>query len=228
MYFFQSFRQFRFAWLLVLLTFVSCSLLAATMLLNRNLDFWYMPYNLVLGFIPVMLAGWLVQLLKHRTWLSWLPVAVTLLWLLFLPNSFYLVTDFIHLIDAPRADILLDVIMLTAFSITGLLFGCLSLYIVHRAYLRQANHRWAWPLVALLIAACSFAIYIGRHLRWNSWDIIVQPGRVVADVLHQLSLPFGYVPLLTTTLGFFVLIASVYLFGWELGRGAGAAHKTSK
>src|ERR1043165_5993512 len=108
---------------------------------NQSLEYWYLVYNLGLAVIPLLLALWLNRVLRRRKWPGWLPLLLAFGWLLTLPNSFYIVTDFIHLPETQRVDIVQDVVMLMQFSIAGLAMGFLSVFLLHKAYARQLPPR---------------------------------------------------------------------------------------
>lgn len=186
---------------------------------NQTVDFWYLPLNIALALIPLLLAVRLRYLLKTRTWVGVLPLAVTFLWLIFLPNSFYILTDFVHLTEVPRVDIVQDIVMLTQFSFTGLAFGFVGLYIVHREMLKRTNGHLAAFLVAVILLLSSFAIYLGRELRWNSWDVFVQPLALGADIAQYVLNPFADLQMIATTLSFFAMLGSMYVVLWWLARG---------
>lgn len=206
-------------WLsLLIATLVGVGLWGIGVWRNHSFDFWYLPFNLSLALIPLLLAVWLVHLLKARAWSNWLPLAMTLLWILFLPNSFYIISDFIHLTETPRADIVQDVVMLAQFSFTGLAFGFVSLFLVHQEFIKRVGVRFAAPLVGVILLLCSFAIYLGRDLRWNSWDIIVQPFGLISDILQHLFNP-GLYPLgFVMTSSFFVMLGSMYFVLWQVSK----------
>jgi uncharacterized membrane protein len=185
---------------------------------NHSLDFWYLVWNLFLAWLPVIFVGWLLGVLRRWPWLNWRPVLLTILWLGFLPNSFYLLTDFIHLQQDVRADILYDTIMLESFVISGFLLGYLSLYLVHGALLKRVQARTAGWLVGLTILLCSFAIYLGRDLRLNSWDILVNPARLLFSVTDPFFSPSTHSQAFTTTLIFFILLGSLYFAAWRLAK----------
>lgn len=203
---------------LVVSTLVSIGLYSIGVIRNHSFDFWYLAFNLLLALIPLLLAVWLQYRLRKQAWKRWLPLVVTFLWVLFLPNSFYIVTDFIHLTETPRVDIVQDVVMLIQFSFTGLAFGFISLFILHREFMRRVSARWAPALVAAILLLCSFAIYLGRDLRWNSWDIIVQPLPLIADLLRHLLDPFAYPQAFIITCSFFAMLCTMYALIWQVGK----------
>jgi len=56
----------------------------------------------------------------------------------------------------------------------------------------------------------SFGVYIGRDLRWNSWDIFINPGPLFLDVYHHLVNPSNYPVILIIVIPFFILITCIY------------------
>jgi uncharacterized membrane protein len=150
----------------------------------------FLVWNLTLAWVPFVLAVAAYARARRRidalVWLLLVP------WLLFFPNAPYLLTDFIHLDEGP-APLWYDALMLSAFAWTGLMLGFGSLYLV-QAILRHAfgaGAAWAGVLGALGLA--SVGVYIGRFIRFNSWDALLHP-LAVADVVRE---QLGSVPLRT-------------------------------
>lgn len=212
----QSISKRRIFVSLLLGTGVAIGLFLAGALRNHSLDYWYLPYNLLLAFIPLLLSLWLVRLLKIRRWKSGLPIIITALWLLFLPNSFYIVTDFIHLPEHQRVDIVQDTVMLMQFSLLGLAFGFISLYQIHKELLKRLSAKKALWSVGVTLFLASFAIYLGRDLRWNSWDVVVQPFGFFADVVERIINPFGHPVMWSIMVSFFAMLASIYFILYSL------------
>ncbi len=69
-----------------------------------------------------------------------------------------------------------DVILLTTFAWTGLMLGFISLYLMQSVVRRAAGRTAGWLLVLAVLPLASFGIYVGRVLRWNSWDVLTDPG----------------------------------------------------
>jgi uncharacterized membrane protein len=178
--------------------------------------FSYLPFNLCLAWIPLLLVGALMRLLQHKLWSSWSALLLTIAWIVFLPNSFYMVTDFIHLQSVYSANIVADAVMITSFAFTGLLLGFTSLYIVHRALARRLSFLQAFACVGLILAVCSLAIYIGRDLRWSSWDLLTNPTGLLFDLSDRLLHPSDYGSIFSVAFSFFVLLGGIYLVIWHL------------
>ncbi len=178
----------------------------------------YLSWNLFLAWLPLIFALRLMSVLKRKLWSSWEALAMSLLWVAFLPNSFYLISDLIHLQELPRADVLYDAVMFASFVFTGVMLGFSSLYLVHWR-LRRRLPAWqaaAWVGATLLL--CSVAVYMGRDLRWNTWDILVNPAGLLFDVSDRLQHIASYPHMLLVVSAFFVLLASLYNMLWHGSR----------
>jgi uncharacterized membrane protein len=201
---------------LAYLTLVSCGFFAAGAISNRSLELWYFIWNLFLSWLPLLFALWLIGVLKRKPWSSWQGVTLSLLWLFFLPNSFYMVSDYIHLQDYQRVNIVYDTLMFSAFILTSLMLGYTSLYLVHRELMRRLKTFNAWLWVSGVLVLCSYAIYLGRDLRWNTWDVLVNPAGILFDVSETVLHPTDHYLALTTTVTFSVFLGSLYFVLWQL------------
>jgi uncharacterized membrane protein len=199
------------------LTLVSVGLFLAGAIANRSLEFAYMLWNLFLAWLPVLVMILLLRSLRTRLWTALLPLFLTFLWLILLPNSFYMISDFVHIRDVVGRNLLYDVIMFTACIFTAVALGFSSLYMIHTELRRRVSLRTSSVLVGIILFLCSFAIYLGRNLRWNSWDVFVNPAGILFDVSDHLVHPLQHGAMFTTTLSFFVLLGSLYVVGWQLG-----------
>lgn len=199
-------------------TFVSVGLFAYGAWRNHSSEFNYLVWNLFLAWLPFLLAARLVMVLHRKLWSSWEALAVSVLWLLFLPNSFYLISDFIHLLDVRRVDVLYDAVMFTSFIYTGVVLGFSSLYLVHLQLRRRLGSRLATGWVTATLLICSGAVYIGRDLRWNSWDVLTNPGGLLFDISDRLQHPSAYPRMLLTVGSFCVLLLSMYGLIWRGAR----------
>jgi uncharacterized membrane protein len=194
---------------------VSGGLFAYAAWRDQSFVYSYLTWNLFLAWVPLVFALRLMNVLKRKRWSSWEALAVSFLWLVFLPNSFYMISDLIHLQQVPPADILYDTLMFTSFVFTGVLLGFSSLYLIHLQLRRRFSLRGAGFWVAVTLLICSIAIYMGRDLRWNTWDILVNPGGLLFDVADRLQHPAAYPQMFLVISAFFVLLASMYNLLWH-------------
>ena len=165
---------------LALLSLFSVALIVTRYYYSREPFFGGLIWNLFLAWIPFVLS--IVLYDRHRAGarpLSLVPLAA--LWLLFLPNAPYIVTDFKHLVASPVVPLWVDVVVLAAPAWTGMLLGFLSLYLVQAVVRQLAGPRVAWLAAVAVLGLSSFGIYLGRVLRWNSWDVIANPS-ILSDL----------------------------------------------
>src|SRR5687768_6964287 len=152
----------------------SASVLCIAMLVIRTIEtgssyYDFLAWNLLLAWIPLLLA--VAAYVRARRRLD-LVVAVLLVpWLLFFPNAPYLLTDFVHLDEGP-APLWYDGLMLSAFAWTALLLGFGSLYLVQMVLRRAAGTVVAWLGVVVALSLGSIGVYVGRFIRFNSWDAL--------------------------------------------------------
>jgi uncharacterized membrane protein len=153
----------------------------------HNATYFFLVWNLFLAAIPFAAA-----LLFERA-RSWIGQAVTfVVWLLFLPNAPYIITDFIHLRDRPPVPLWFDALLLLSAAGTGLLLGYGSVMIVQRVIERRRGARTGWLAAGVALILSAFGIYLGRFVRFNSWEVVTDPMPLFADVAHRLMNPMQH------------------------------------
>lgn len=199
-------------WLaLALASLAAVGMFAARMVYSGQITFVFLLWNLFLAWLPLVFA-WILVRAPHTAVISG-P-----LWLLFLPNAPYIVTDLIHLRLHTMVPIWYDTMMLFTFALTGLLLGLVSLYLVHVQVERRLGQLPGWLFVALVLSLSSYGVYIGRFLRWNSWDIFTQPLTLFNDMLHSLVAPELFLRTWTMTALLTCVLAFAYLVFYTLPR----------
>ncbi len=181
-----------------------------------NYGLTFLPWNLALAWIPLIFAYLLYKrTAKHGLIWSKTNFAFFVLWLVFLPNAFYLMTDFIHLRTAYGVRPMFDVVILMTYSIAGLALGYMSLLLVHLRALQRFGHKGHYFAVGALLAS-GFAIYIGRYLRWNSWDIILNPFGILIHITDRVLHPFEHILTFGTTILYFAFLSIIYWVIWRI------------
>ena len=167
----------------------------------------FLIWNLFLAWIPFLISYFAYTLTLRRWWIYIAIPLTALLWLIFFPNAPYMLTDFQHLATtAADLPVWYDVMMLTWFAFTGLLLGMVSLFLMQEIIRREFG-RWAgWAFVALVAALSSAGVYMGRFLRWNSWDILRDPTGLALYTFERAQ------NLSLQALGFTSLFAAFFLF----------------
>lgn len=175
-----------------------------------RLRFLFLGWNLLLAWVPVGLIYLLPRVQPNRFLLGLL----LLVWLLFFPNAPYLMTDLVHLRARPGVPLWYDALLLFHFAYLGLWLGIRALEGV-RAYLRQQHGRW-WANVftTLALALSGLGIYLGRVLRWNSWDAVFRPQGPVLDTLALFLAPEKHLEAWLMIVVFTLVFSGIY---WSQG-----------
>ncbi|MEM6396786.1 MAG: DUF1361 domain-containing protein [Bacteroidota bacterium] len=141
----------------------------------------FLNWNLFLAFIPWALTTWLrIKPQLSKSWLALIPVLLA--WLLFFPNAPYILTDLYHLRPRLGVPVWYDLILILSFAWTGLLFGFTSLMDLEKILDHHLPRTGVILSGMSLLFLAAFGIYLGRYLRWNSWDILTQPAGLFADI----------------------------------------------
>ena len=153
----------------------------------NNATYFFLAWNLFLAAIPFGAA-----LLFERVKPFALQVAAFAVWLLFLPNAPYIITDFVHLRPRPPVPLWFDILLLLSAAGTGLLLGYGSVMIVQRAIERRHGARTGWLVAAVSLFLSAFGIYLGRFVRFNSWEVVTDPLPLFADIAYRLMNPMQH------------------------------------
>lgn len=164
-------------------------LLVVRVLKTGHFSFLFLLWNLFLAWLPY----WLIK--KYKPSQDWMTRCFFLgASLLFLPNSPYIITDLFHLTKKLVAPMWFDLILILSFAMVGLVYFLLTverLLAIVRPYFKSETGFQFIKVVLLL--ANGYGIYLGRYLRFNSWDIIYKPNelavRMFQSVFHPDKLP---------------------------------------
>lgn len=166
-------------------------LFIAAMLLVRiayanNLRYIFLLWNLFLAWIPFQLSV-SIHNLKLNNRIKYVLIAA---WLLFFPNALYIITDLIHL-ENSKADVPVwfDAILIFTSSVTGLILAFASLFLVERFLQNKLAQNHINKLLVGALFLGSFGVYIGRFLRWNSWDILANPVSLLVEIATHIIMP---------------------------------------
>jgi uncharacterized membrane protein len=202
--------------LLVGASVVSVTLAIARMEYSDTREYVFLVKNLILAWIPFLIAYIAYTLTLARKLLYVIIPVSAFVWLIFFPNAPYILTDLQHLALGPvSAPIWFDVILFIWFAWTGLLLGIVSLYLMQEIVRREFGRVIGWIFVVVVACLSSIGMYLGRFLRWNSWDVLQNPTEISRDVWGWMRDPnlqaFGFAALFTIFFLFIYLI--LYAFG---------------
>lgn len=154
-------------------------------LLFQQQIFLGLTWNVFLGLLPFYFAikanG---QANRYIRWFN------ALLWLLFLPNAPYVMTDLIHVKQNPGYEGFV-VYLVAVLSFTGLLSWIFSVRIMlsrlpgilkHWNILRVYGYR-------ILCLLSGIGVAMGRYARLNSWEIFYEPWNILSATLRMYAHP---------------------------------------
>ena len=153
---------------------------------SRGVTFVFLIWNLVLAWIPYI-ASLRFSSLQNQGANQFSRILCFFIWLLFLPNAPYIITDFLHLSHKPPVPMWYDLVLLFAFSSTGLLLGLLSLRNIHQTLQPHFSKGGVQTVMLSAMGLSGFGIWLGRFQRWNSWDIFTRPDQLLLDIVNTLS-----------------------------------------
>jgi uncharacterized membrane protein len=205
-------RQFAVLASLGFATALCLGLLALRSWRYRNSDEIWLAWNLFLAWLPALGAFAAYNLNHLPTRFRWLPIiGISMLWLLFLPNAPYLITDIIHLKPHHGVPLWYDLIMLVSFAWTGSFLGLVSLFLMQMLVRKTIGNAASWLFVLAVLALNGFGVYFGRVLRWNSWDVLFRPASLFCDLWEGVCNPLDHLQTIAFAGLFTLLFSAVYL-----------------
>lgn len=163
-------------------------LLLCRIKITESSFYLFLVWNLFLAGIPFAIT----QLFKRSSKLRSLKIVEFLAfatWLLFLPNSPYIITDLVHLHSDRSSLVWLDLFLVFVFAFNGLLLGLLSMLDMFALIRQRYGSRVAKYTLFKVCVLSGYGIYLGRFLRFNSWDITTKPLSLMYQIAHSLKEP---------------------------------------
>ncbi|CDN13295.1 hypothetical protein RintRC_7152 [Richelia intracellularis] len=132
----------------------------------------------------------------------------------FLPNAPYLLTDIIHLIRAIRSGYSVWIISLIFIPLH--LFAILSgfeayvISVINQGHYlqRQGKRQFVIPAELMIHLLSAIGVYLGRFRRFNSWDLVTDPGGIFVSTFDDLTTKF---PLVVIAITFVVITLAYWL-----------------
>ena len=103
-------------------------------------------------------------------------------WLLFLPNAPYIATDVIWLGALSSGTHWHDPLLVATAAGIGLVLGFLSLYLVQAVVAERLGRVAGWTVALGALVLSGLGVYLGRYQRWNSWEVVTEPGKIVGGL----------------------------------------------
>lgn len=167
--------------ILILCSMFSIGLMTFRIIYTGHILFAFLAWNLFLAFVPFAIS-------KRLSEMKSIPKAKFLfyafVWLMFIPNSFYIITDLFHLDMNEEVPLWYDLALLLSFAWSGIFFGILSVRQLEKLFEQIFNKKFGPFFIMPVMALNGFGVYIGRYLRFNSWDVIANPFQLTKDIVY--------------------------------------------
>ncbi len=173
-------------------TLLAVTLFACRAYRSRRIVYIFLMWNLFLAWIPYLSSLWADLLHRNHPNRWWSLLVPGALWLIFFPNAPYIITDFVHLRERASIPLWYDIGLLVTFAWTGLFLAVFSLRTMQRLVKHYVGSILGWIFVAVALGLSGLGIYMGRFLRWNSWDLLLHPRSVLGDVATRLIHPWNH------------------------------------
>ncbi|MEP6844532.1 MAG: DUF1361 domain-containing protein [Panacibacter sp.] len=169
-------------------------------------QYFFYPWNLFLATMPLFFSRQLNRVKKFNLKASMLLFC----WLLFLPNAPYIITDLFHFQERPLIPYWFDLLIVISGAWNGIALCIISLMQVERFLAKHIKPKWRFPCTIALITLCSYGIFLGRYKRYNSWNIITNPGNLIHTFISHIAEPREHIQAWMFTVSFAMLLAIMY------------------
>lgn len=193
---------------------VCVGLVLARVISTGNIRYVFLAWNLCLAWLPLVFALLAHETFQQQSARNWRFAAPAGLWLLFFPNAPYIFTDLIHLSAQFRAHFWVDLLLILSCALTGLVLGFVSLFLMQGVVRRLLGGVASWVFVAGVAGLSGFGVWLGRFLRFNSWDVLFRPMEVYHGLGSWVTNPFrrGSPMVFPALFGTFVFITYLMLY----------------
>jgi uncharacterized membrane protein len=183
---------------------LSILLLMIRMKLHQSYFLLFLVWNLFLAIVPFAMSTVMISSTKMHTLTL---VASFSVWLLFLPNAPYIVTDLLHLLNTNQHYLWLDILVILSFAFNGLILFFLSISDMEKLLRHYLKRKFILPILLTIFGLSAFGVYLGRFLRYNSWEILNNPINILSDMFRLIFEPNIEAWVFTLTFASFLAIS---------------------
>lgn len=188
---------------------------------DNNLLYAMLSWNIFLAILPLYFIKKAEMTMRQKN-IGW-SVLWLALWLFFFPNSVYMITDFIHISNdkfltfiegeryAADSEVVYhhEIVVWTKLLVIGIGFffaslaGLESLYLFEKMISKKYSKVISTLGFFVVAMLTGIGVYIGRFLRFNSWDVLANPLQLLKEVADadlfalQFSIAFSVFVLLS-------------------------------
>lgn len=177
-------------------------------------------WNLLLIVVPFLIAGLLIHWWRASGYRRWFEKvgALTLagLWLIFIPNTVYVISEVRHLLNyCPEINVFKvceqSAWVILFFFVYGLV-GWVSFYYLLEQMRQLVAAIWetraSWIFLALVIPVNALGMLLGLLHRWNSWELFLYPKLLLKTISPYFTSTSSAVNWLIFTIFLFIFYGS--------------------
>jgi uncharacterized membrane protein len=187
------------AWCAVLVVFRT--------VVTESSHYLFLVWNLGLATVPALIST-LIRYCEANV----IRGILGLLWLLFLPNAPYIVTDLVHLRALDSGPLWLDALLVASCAGTGLAMGYISVMQIQHEFTRAKRPRLGVLVCIGALFLSAFGIYLGRFQRWHSIDLLIDPLGLLPDLIGPFIDPLLHSRAWEITIGYGTSLCMGYAF----------------
>jgi uncharacterized membrane protein len=173
---------------------------------TKELAYGFYIWNTFLAVLPLLFSRSLLKLNKFNL----KAVVLVVCWLAFFPNAPYMITDVFHYTEKPPVPLWYDLLLVITAAWNGLLLGIISLMQIEQFLSRHLRAIWVKITVLISFVLCGYGIYIGRYLRFNSWDAVISPNKLIYTFATHVFKPQEHMMIWAFTLLFGTMFGIIY------------------
>ena len=200
-------KQHKLLIFLILFSIYSVTLVFFRAWLTNSIFYMFLIWNLILAYIPLVLS----KIMIAKDYKKPISILLLIIWLLFLPNAPYIITDFIHVRQRELIPLWFDLLLVFSFAFNGILLFFLSVQDVHHLILKHFSSLKTWTITVFILFLTGFGVYLGRFLRFNSWDLASNPKLLFVEIFDRIVQPTSHPRTWGFTLGFGTLLLLGFL-----------------
>jgi uncharacterized membrane protein len=167
------------------------ALVAGRIVWTGNPHSAFLVWNLFLAWLPLVFALLACDHYHKSPGWNWRFFGFAGAWLLFFPNAPYIITDLIHVTPRIYQHYWMDLILVLLCALTGLVLGFVSLFLMQSLVRGRFGWLAGWIFIAAIAGLSGIGIYLGRFLRFNSWDVLTNPLELYHGIGNWVGEPFA-------------------------------------
>ncbi|MCE3259978.1 MAG: hypothetical protein K0S12_1619 [Bacteroidetes bacterium] len=180
-------------------------LIAARYIKTDHYSFLFLFWNLFLAWLPVFFIRRIGQGSGKFRRYCLLGLSI-----LFLPNAPYILTDLFHLKKSLIAPLWFDLILILSFAFLGLIYFIMAFDRILEEFSFQFGKQVICFVKPLLFLATGYGIYLGRYLRFNSWDLVSDPVHLAGGMINSIFSRENFMETFGVTITFTVFLYLIY------------------